>query len=65
LKNLSTSLLTLPLSVSLFYLRGGALATVPTTAVYRGAVPLIGVQFVGLCPVILFLVLVTELLCPS
>jgi len=60
--NLQTSFLTPPFGFSLFYLRGIAPPSVPTTAIYRGAVPFIGVQLIGLCLVVLFPELVTGLL---
>ncbi len=42
--NLQTSFLTPPFGFSLFYLRGVTPDTVPTTALYRGAIPFIGIQ---------------------
>ena len=42
--NLQTSFLTPPFGFALFYLRGVAPATVPTTAVYRGVAPFIALQ---------------------
>jgi tripartite ATP-independent transporter DctM subunit len=60
--NLQTSFLTPPFGFSLFYLRGVAPKDLPTTAIYRGALPFIGVQLVGLALVVLFPGLVTGLL---
>jgi len=42
--NIQTSFLTPPFGFSLFYLRGVTPATVPTSLIYRGAVPFIGIQ---------------------
>ena len=44
--NLQTSFLTPPFGFALFYLRGVAPASVPTTAVYRGVLPFILIQLV-------------------
>jgi TRAP-type mannitol/chloroaromatic compound transport system permease large subunit len=60
--NLQTSFLTPPFGFSLFYLRGVAPPEIKTTAIYRGAVPFICIQLVGLGLVILFPELVTALL---
>ena len=60
--NLQTSFLTPPFGFSLFYLRGVAPPEVPTTAIYRGAVPFIVIQLIGLLMVVLFPELVTALL---
>jgi tripartite ATP-independent transporter DctM subunit len=60
--NLQTSFLTPPFGFSLFYLRGVTPASIPTTAIYRGAVPFIGIQLVGLVLLVLFPGLVTGLL---
>ena len=60
--NLQTSFLTPPFGFSLFYLRGVAPASIPTTAIYRGALPFIAIQLVGLGLVIAFPELVTALL---
>lgn len=57
--NLQTSFLTPPFGFSLFYLRGVAPDEVETTAIYRGAVPFIGIQLVALALVIAFPGLVT------
>jgi len=42
--NLQTSFLTPPFGFSLFYLRGVCPDTVPTSAIYRGVIPFIGIQ---------------------
>ena len=52
--NLQTSFLTPPFGFALFYLRGVAPAEVRTSQIYRGAVPFIGLQVVGLGLVALF-----------
>ncbi len=46
--NLQTSFLTPPFGFSLFYLRGVTPPKVPTTAIYRGAIPFIVIQLVVL-----------------
>lgn len=46
--NLQTSFLTPPFGFSLFYLRGVAPESVPTTAIYRGVLPFVGIQLVVL-----------------
>ncbi len=60
--NLQTSFLTPPFGFSLFYLRGVAPKDMPTTAIYRGAIPFIGIQLLGLLLIIVFPELVTGLL---
>ena len=57
--NLQTSFLTPPFGFSLFYLRGVAPDDMPTTAIYRGALPFIAIQALGLVLVIVFPELVT------
>ena len=42
--NLQTSFLTPPFGFSLFYLRGVTPAHIPTTAIYRGAIPFVVIQ---------------------
>ncbi|WP_111655353.1 TRAP transporter large permease [Isoalcanivorax indicus] len=42
--NLQTSFLTPPFGFALFYLRGVAPESVPTSAIYRGVIPFIGIQ---------------------
>jgi tripartite ATP-independent transporter DctM subunit len=47
--NLQTSFLTPPFGFALFYLRGVAPPEVETRAIYRGAIPFIGIQVAMLC----------------
>ncbi|MEM8996357.1 MAG: TRAP transporter large permease subunit [Acidobacteriota bacterium] len=60
--NLQTSFLTPPFGFALFYLRGVAPPEVKTSQIYRGALPFIAIQLIGLLLVILFPELVTGLL---
>ena len=60
--NMQTSFLTPPFGFALFYLRGVAPEEVSTSQIYRGAVPFIAVQLVGLLLIILFPQIVTALL---
>jgi tripartite ATP-independent transporter DctM subunit len=60
--NLQTSFLTPPFGFALFYLRGVAPPSVPTSAIYRGVVPFIAIQLVALLLVCVFPGLVTALL---
>ncbi len=46
--NLQTSFLTPPFGFSLFYLRGVTPEKIPTTAIYRGAIPFIAIQMLML-----------------
>ena len=59
--NLQTSFLTPPFGFALFYLRGVAPAAVGTLEIYRGAVPFIAIQLVGLTLICLFPEIVTAL----
>jgi TRAP-type mannitol/chloroaromatic compound transport system permease large subunit len=52
--NLQTSFLTPPFGFALFYLRGVAPREISTLDIYRGAVPFIGIQVIGLLVVILY-----------
>ncbi|WP_097460426.1 TRAP transporter large permease [Mangrovitalea sediminis] len=52
--NLQTSFLTPPFGFSLFYLRGVTPASVRTGQIYRGVMPFIGIQIIGLGLVIFF-----------
>ncbi len=52
--NLQTSFLTPPFGFSLFYLRGVAPPEIPTSTIYRGVLPFIGIQVVALLVVIFF-----------
>ena len=47
--NLQTSFLTPPFGFALFYLRGVAPASVTTMDIYRGIIPFVIIQIVGLC----------------
>jgi tripartite ATP-independent transporter DctM subunit len=58
--NLQTSFLTPPFGFALFYLRGVAPPEVKTSDMYRGVVPFIIIQLIGLALVILFPGLVSE-----
>jgi len=57
--NLQTSFLTPPFGFALFYLRGVAPKEVPTTAIYRGAVPFIVIQLIGILLICVFPEMVT------
>jgi tripartite ATP-independent transporter DctM subunit len=59
--NLQTSFLTPPFGFSLFYLRGVCPESVPTTAIYRGVIPFIGIQILVLGLLALWPQLVTWL----
>lgn len=52
--NLQTSFLTPPFGFALFYVRGAAPAAVPTTAIWRGAMPFVALQLCGLGLVMAF-----------
>lgn len=60
--NLQTSFLTPPFGFALFYLRGVAPPEVKTTDIYRGVLPFIAIQLLGLLLLVLFPELVTVLL---
>ena len=60
--NLQTSFLTPPFGFSLFYLRGVTPREIPTTAIYKGAIPFIFIQLVALAVVAAFPEVVTYLL---
>ncbi|MGY6533281.1 TRAP transporter large permease [Glycocaulis sp.] len=49
--NLQTSFLTPPFGFSLFYLRGVAPPSVPTAAIYRGAIPFVIIQLIAIAAV--------------
>ncbi len=57
--NLQTSFLTPPFGFALFYLRGVTPPEVPTSAIYRGVVPFIVVQLIGLVIICVFPGIVT------
>ncbi len=59
--NLQTSFLTPPFGFALFYLRGVAPAGVTTGAIYRGIIPFVIIQLVGLGLIALFPALATWL----
>ncbi len=46
--NLQTSFLTPPFGFALFYLRGVAPPSVPTSAIYRGVIPFVVIQLLAL-----------------
>jgi len=50
--NLQTSFLTPPFGFSLFYLRGVTPSEIPTTALYRGAIPFIAIQLAVLAVIV-------------
>jgi tripartite ATP-independent transporter DctM subunit len=60
--NLQTSFLTPPFGFALFYLRGVAPPEVKTSQIYRGVIPFIIIQLIGLLLIVLFPQLVTGLL---
>ena len=60
--NLQTSFLTPPFGFALFYLRGVAPPEIKTTEIYKGVIPFIVIQLIGLLLIILFPELVTGLL---
>ncbi|MEL6583334.1 MAG: TRAP transporter large permease subunit [Pseudomonadota bacterium] len=57
--NLQTSFLTPPFGFALFYLRGVAPAGVTTQHIYRGVIPFVGIQVLGLALLWLFPGIVT------
>ncbi|MFB6230003.1 MAG: TRAP transporter large permease subunit [Salinibacter sp.] len=57
--NLQTSFLTPPFGFALFYLRGVVPDEVKTTQIYRGAIPFIVIQLIGLLAMILYPEMVT------
>jgi tripartite ATP-independent transporter DctM subunit len=52
--NLQTSFLTPPFGFALFYLRGVAPAEISTPDIYRGALPFVVIQLVGLAVVVMY-----------
>ncbi len=52
--NLQTSFLTPPFGFALFYLRGVAPKSVTTMQIYRGVIPFVGIQIIGLLLLVLF-----------
>ncbi len=59
--NLQTSFLTPPFGFALFYLRGVTPEEVPTTVIYRGVVPFIVIQLIGLAVICVYPEVVTWL----
>jgi len=59
--NLQTSFLTPPFGFALFYLRGVAPETVSTVAIYRGALPFVGLQLIVLALIVLIPAIATWL----
>jgi TRAP-type mannitol/chloroaromatic compound transport system permease large subunit len=59
--NLQTSFLTPPFGFALFYLRGVAPPEVSTSAIYKGVIPFIGIQFFVIALVVVFPALATWL----
>ncbi len=57
--NLQMSFLTPPFGFALFYLRSVVPPEIPTSAIYRGVIPFICIQIVGLLLIIIFPELVT------
>ena len=57
--NLQTSFLTPPFGFALFYLRGVAPPTVTTAHIYRGVIPFVLIQVIGLGILALFPAIVT------
>jgi len=60
--NLQTSFLTPPFGFALFYLRGVAPEEIPTSTIYRGVLPFIVIQLIGLALICVFPELVTWLI---
>ena len=60
--NLQTSFLTPPFGFALFYLRGVAPPEIRTSQIYRGVLPFIAIQLVGLVLICVFPELVTTLI---
>jgi TRAP-type mannitol/chloroaromatic compound transport system permease large subunit len=52
--NLQTSFLTPPFGFALFYLRGVAPPEIKTADIYRGVLPFIGLQLIGLTLIIAY-----------
>ncbi len=59
--NLQTSFLTPPFGFALFYLRGVAPQSVKTSQIYRGAIPFVIIQIIGILAVALIPALATAL----
>lgn len=52
--NLQTSFLTPPFGYALFYLKGAAPPEISTTDIYRGVLPIVGLQLLGVLAIALF-----------
>lgn len=52
--NLQTSFLTPPFGYALFYLKGAAPPGISTTDIYRGVIPIVGLQLLGVLAIALF-----------
>ncbi|MGX9855045.1 TRAP transporter large permease [Limimaricola variabilis] len=59
--NLQTSFLTPPFGFALFYLRGVAPDDLPTSAIYRGIIPFVVLQLIGIAALFFFPQIVTWL----
>ncbi|PHP26570.1 TRAP transporter large permease [Limimaricola cinnabarinus] len=59
--NLQTSFLTPPFGFALFYLRGVAPSSLPTSAIYRGIIPFVVLQMIGIAILFIFPQIVTWL----
>ncbi|EYD73629.1 TRAP transporter large permease [Limimaricola hongkongensis] len=59
--NLQTSFLTPPFGFALFYLRGVAPSSLPTSAIYRGIIPFVVLQMIGIAILFAFPGIVTWL----
>ncbi|PYE83645.1 TRAP transporter large permease [Pseudoroseicyclus aestuarii] len=59
--NLQTSFLTPPFGFALFYLRGVAPASLPTSAIYRGIIPFVALQALAIAILFIFPQIVTWL----
>ncbi|WP_226783097.1 TRAP transporter large permease [Oceaniglobus trochenteri] len=59
--NLQTSFLTPPFGFALFYLRGVAPADLPTSAIYKGIIPFVGLQVIAIAILFAFPGIVTWL----
>ena len=59
--NLQTSFLTPPFGFALFYLRGVAPPEITTPDIYRGVIPFVALQMIGLATVVVYPELVTML----
>jgi TRAP-type mannitol/chloroaromatic compound transport system permease large subunit len=59
--NLQTSFLTPPFGFALFYLRGVAPPDLPTSAIYKGIMPFVGLQILAIAILFAFPGIVTWL----